>query len=248
MNIGIEFEFTGANRYQVASALQKLFGNQSQGVDLCEYVTSCSYSVCGGKVIIFDYTDYKGRVWRLNQDVSIQGENNHVVLNEDEIGMDYHLYCNEIQTPVLDIDNDADTILLADFLHALRQCGCYCNSSCALHIHIDRPDDITAIRLFNNVLHRQNELAKELDERKLTTFARLYSIASDTSAWTSYDDIQAYIQSNYHFKDFKGDPDYKHFIVNFCSVHNTVEFRCFWGTLDYDTIISHCKLIHSMLV
>lgn len=254
MNIGMEFEFTGVSRFQVYKFLFNYFGNGCTRLGICDDLT-CNDRTCFREYALFSFMDMKNREWTLGQDVSVRGEmtnndvNNRKSLDTSE--NNHHQYSNELQTPVLNSDDEYDMKVLYDVLIILRSMGCVVNDSCAFHLHIDAPGERELGLYLHKYLQIQDEQYKLFNsECKRKNFAKSYDVPVDCHKLLTLSDIYDYIQSNYPLARYAdGKLDAKHFNINFAAVeeHNTVEFRAFNGTLEFDDVIKRVNYIKSFV-
>lgn len=238
MRIGLEIEFTGVYREIVATALGNYFGNKCKCTGYCD-ITTCTED-CNRLYDEYKFTDMTNKIWTLSQDVSIKTSLSSGGDNRATVGIDNHLLANELQTPVLDSDKAIDLEILHDVLMIINAVGGAVNDSCAVHIHIDMPDESKLGLYLHQYVQLQYAEYKLFDvsKDKISVYAKPYTKSFDYTTFHSRQDIYSYIRSNY------GD-DLKHFNINFgaCDEHGTIEFRAFDSTLNYDRLMSYVKYV-----
>lgn len=249
MNIGIELEFTGVDRRQVAMFFKNYFGNMTVSQGKCDEPT-CDSTSCSRVYEIYEFEDYAKRIWTLSQDVSVEAKksvnfdsSNLIDLDEDEMGFDYHYFTNEMQTPVLDTYSYEDLKLLGEVWFILKTCGCISNDSCATHVHIDAPKDHRVLGLYlKNYMKIQYEQYDQFNvaQIKRNKYAKPYIVDLDCKTITKLSDIYDYIENNYLESRYPdGKLDAKHWCINFGAIdeHNTIEFRAFNGTVEFTELV-----------
>lgn len=212
MTIGVEIEFTGISMEQAAATVAGHFGK-----------TRTYYSA----------TDNQGRTWRVENDSSINTEN-----NGDQC---------ELVTPIL---TESDIPTLQAIASELKAAGAIANKSCGLHVHIGADGlTATAIRnLVNNIASHEELLYKALavpqnrkrycrptDKNFLNRLnaQKPATIEELKPVWYggSCDCLIHYHESRYTICN-----------LHALFTHGTVEIRIFNGTLDADEIKTAIQL------
>lgn len=243
MNIGVEIEFTGIDRYSVALAIHNVLG---QRLVTCkkhrnnpDYPDDCPKDFEAYRV----YT-CRNKKYYITRDISIDSLTSDksvsgVVLS-DKNKYDFK---NEVVTPVLNTDNISDMNELRDILTVIKAVGGVSNNSCGLHIHVDRPRDIVSV--FKKWIILQNDWVRcfEPYEPRMNKYAKLYRNVDEYDI-NCTGDIFDYIKAEYG-----DDASLRRFALNFdaLNLHNTLEFRLFNGTLEYDTIMRYISAIDEFM-
>lgn len=244
MNIGVEIEFTGVDRHSVAVALNNMLGVKM--VAMCKHRENPDYpDDCPRYFDAFRiFNGNKNKYYYLTRDISISDITDKKSITGVTIN-EYNAYDfrNEVVTPVLDSNSESDMNELRSVFTVIKALGGVSNSSCGLHIHIDRPKDI--IGVFKKWVMLQEAFADYFEpyESRLEKYAKLYRNV-DKYEISSVDDIFAYIKAEYGESE-----SLRRFALNFDSlnVHNTLEFRLFNGTLDFETVMSYVNAIKGFM-
>lgn len=243
LNIGMEVEFTGMHRCDVAKVVLNTVG--------CEGSSIVQELNAKGAVEYNINTGLGG--WCVNRDSSIE-------LPERLVGLeDADFYKCELITPVLKV---SDCCVLYKILGILKQSGGEVNDSCGVHIHIDFQDKSLWVyklirKLYN--LERTNILDTYcVPLRRRKKYCKPIPLRV-------YEEIIDVFESDGYSKDVMLSIIYKHlgegvdpsftknparyYWVNFDSVfkRNTVEFRLFNSTLEKSIIKSYITFILEIL-
>ena len=120
INFGVEIEFTGIHRREVAELISNYFKTTSIK-----------------KAASYEIEDEGGRKWKIVRDNSIRVESNKYMYGVD-------MYKNELVTPIVNI-NDLDD--LRNIINNIKEEGGIVNDSCGLHVHVGAEiQDIESIR------------------------------------------------------------------------------------------------------
>jgi len=231
-NFGIEIEFTGITRNEVAKVVAEYLNGT---------VTNTSDYYDTKKITTAD-----GRVWKIMSDGSIscqkrQGRQKIAATRE---------YSVELVSPILTYQEDIET--LQELVRRLRKAGAFTNSSCGIHIHLDGADHtVRSIRNFVNIIASKNDLfykalqiepsrmgyCKKMDEilvekinrKKPKTLAQIESLWYDGYSEST---SRHYHSSRYHFLN----------LHSFFTGNHTVELRGFNSELHAGKIRSYIVL------
>jgi hypothetical protein len=231
-NFGIEIEFTGITRNEVAKVVAEYLNGT---------VTNTSDYYDTKKITTAD-----GRVWKIMSDGSIscqkrQGRQKIAATRE---------YSVELVSPILTYQEDIET--LQELVRRLRKAGAFTNSSCGIHIHLDGADHtVRSIRNFVNIIASKNDLfykalqiepsrmgyCKKMDEILVEKINRKKpkTLAQIESLWYegySESTTRHYHSSRYHFLN----------LHSFFNGNHTVELRGFNSELHAGKIRSYIVL------
>lgn len=244
MNIGVEVEFTGVDRHSVAVALNNMLGVKM--VAMCKHRENPDYpDDCPRYFDAFRvFNGNKNKYYYITRDISISDITDEKSVTGVRIG-EYNAYDfrNEVVTPVLDSKSESDMNELRMVLAVIKSLGGVSNSSCGLHIHIDRPADVVGV--FKKWIMLQEPFVDYFEsyESRLEKYAKLYRNAYNYKI-SDVNDIFAYIKAEYDEHE-----SLRRFALNFdaLNVHNTLEFRLFNGTLDFDTVMRYINAIDDFM-
>lgn len=229
---GIEIEFTGITRSEVARIAAEHLGGTVTGAG--------------------DYYDTKrvtapdGRVWKFMSDGSIACQTRQSK-QKVSASRDYSV---ELVSPILTYREDIDT--LQELVRKLRQAGAFANTTCGIHIHLDGASHTPrSIRNFVNIIASKNDLfydalqiapqrmnyckkmdsllVEKMNRRKPKTMEMLEEIW-----YEGYSESrgQHYHQSRYHFLN----------LHSFFTGNRTVELRGFNSELHAGKVRSYIVL------
>lgn len=251
MNVGIEIEFTGVKRENVAAELAKLWGTESVAYDIHMF----DGSVRRG----YRVKDLCSQYWNIVMDKSIRPDCafGHITLDYDE-------YMCELVSPVLKNIEDMD--MLKQALSCILKMGGFVNETCGVHIHIDCPTGSEVVyELFMTVGKLQEKLILDfgVPYNRLGRYCQLYSkefiegmrkehdYLVQTRGYMSIKDIQNYLYKELGEGCDRNDPKNpaRYYVFNLDSIHklNTLEFRWFNSTLSYEVILMYLKSIKNLV-
>lgn len=238
--IGIEFEFTGVTRNEVARALENYFMTEAKVIESSNRDYPYSYYKINGWVVKRDRS-IKPQVYgyKINSDES---DYNKLDLDEsDENRMDY--MC-ELISPVLIPSTITDLFRILDILRSL---GAFVNETCGVHVHIDAPDNFNELfMLFKKFLIEQDILFNEfgVENWRQKKYCRKYCLDNFDFNMNVSDvyELLNYLTVSEGYIDINGGDickEIRYYGLNIYSiiVHNTVEFRLFNGSLDDSDIL-----------
>lgn len=236
-NLGIEIELTGVSRKVVVKALENLFHSKAKEV-LNDKIDNPYY--------YYGVTDTNGETWLVVRDRSIKpqiyrhnmtkcsdykGKNLFDIVDlEPEYFSEYMI---EIVSPVLTSETLPILFSVIDVLNAL---GGLTNSSCGIHIHIDKPNDFAdLLTLFRKYVFQQDEIYNHFgvaDWRK-EKYCKIYDNFSLDRDFSDEKEFMNYMYENYVQED-EARRNLRYYGLNIHSInaHRTLEFRIFNATLD----------------
>lgn len=242
MNIGIEIEFTGVKRENVANSLAKMWRTNVE-----KYVVQ-SYDK--RDITRYKVKDLKGEYWELVIDHSIRPScsYNHITLDYDE-------YMCELVSPVLDSEH---LNMLEMALSKICEIGGVVNETCGVHLHLDCPDSGEKLySIFNTICSQQEQLLSKfgVPYNRLGRYCKLYSpqfiegirllhstIVKSKGVF-SIEDMQNYLYKELGEGTDRNNPrnPARYYIFNMDSIHkqNTIEFRWFNSTLSIIIIYTY---------
>lgn len=220
---GIEIEFTGITREQVAQTIAVYFG------------TRIKYT--GGAYGQYTVADNQGRKWQVMKDGSIRPEkkiNGKLTAADDD-------YKVEVVSPKCNYE-DIETI--QELVRKLRTAGARTNSSCGIHIHVDAANhNARTLRNLVNLMASKEDLiykALEVDAGRMTRYCQKVdgSLVKDINR-VKPDTIENL--RTLWYKPYGGDGSCQHYHtsryhgLNLHSVFSkgTVEFRLFNSTISH---------------
>jgi hypothetical protein len=223
---GIEIEFTGISRKQVATVMAEYFG------------TTVIYN--GGSYGEYAVNDSEGRKWKVVYDGSIYTEtrNRNFAASGE--------YSCELVSPILTYENDIER--LQELVRKLRKAGAFVNTGCGIHIHLDGAKHTArSLKNFINLIagrddllykalqvnEQRQEYCKKLDNKLVTEIKskKPQTIEGIRELWyrvcdpdgTIYGRDSHYNHSRYHVLNLHS---------YFCPTGNhTIELRFFNSTL-----------------
>ena len=229
VNFGVEIEFTGIHRREVAETLSEYFKTN--------YIRTAT---------IFEVEDDLRRKWKLVRDNSIRVE----AKEEHIYGSD--MYKNELVTPILNVD-DIDS--LKDIISLLNEKGSIVNDSCGLHVHVGAEShEITSLkRLLIFWINHQNIFLEyfKTNQRSREKYCKLIPLSIKEYLSTNKDITDDEFKEMW-YKDYDDKPTkynksrYQSLNLNTLYTIGTIEFRIGRGSLDYEYIeeyIIFCILI-----
>lgn len=242
--LGMEFEFTGITRKEAAECIVG--------------VLNTSIEVVEKKHLDVPYNSYRmidrgGNTWRLLRDRSIKPQ----VLKGFEpcdLSEDAYDYCVELVTPVLDSESLG---VLWEILDALRGSGAFANSSCGVHVHVDKPSIPDCCMLLSKFISQQEFIKAKfnINDMRLQKYCKLYDRGLFVPVFLDYNEFISYLYEA--CQGGTGDMrDLRYHALNFYSIqeHGTVEFRLFEGSLDklvvsdiLDFVVSFCDIKREVL-
>lgn len=240
MRVGIEIEFTGVKREEVANLLAYCWATKAELLVL---------SATDGSVITrYRITDDWGWQWLIVRDRSITPSRPLRTAGDDDEFM-----C-ELVTPVLDTLNPIHLKRLEDVIFKIVTIGGVVNESCGLHIHVDWQGLQWADKLFRRMFERQNNLATDLHipMKRKEKYCKLYSDKFIESylahgEWKDTEDWESFFYDRLtHGEDRMDEHNpVRYYILNMGSKHrqNTIEFRPFNSTLDMACVLHYLLMV-----
>lgn len=238
--LGIEIEFTGVTRREVVTALENLFHSVAEEV--------VSKSAQDG-YIYHRIKDTDGGTWLVVRDRSIQPEVYAYKIGEESEDKRFTKmlldkekdsnYLVELVTPALTSKSLPILFTVVDIIKSL---GGIVNSSCGLHVHIDKPNDLSDIvKLFFRFCSEQYDIYKyfKVESARLDRYCMPYKDYDclDNTYTTIDEFLNALFKLNKTINAIDNEPALRiirYHALNFYSLlqHNTIEFRLFNSTLD----------------
>lgn len=235
--IGIEIEFTGITRSQVVTALENFFQVTAASIQSKTADDGYYYH----KLI-----DNNGDTWLVVRDRSIKAEQYAHKVNLDAedkfelvpIDGDETEYMVELVTPALTSTTLPTLFTIVDIIKAL---GGVVNSSCGLHIHLDKPDSLDDIlTLYNRFYNEQEFIFTKFNVAacRLNRYCKCYnSFEKFPLSFNTEDEFINYLVTKYADTDEFNNlvpRSIRYYALNFWSLkeHGTIEFRLFNSTLD----------------
>lgn len=232
--LGIEVEFTGVRREQVANALANLFHGKIERVldDSCDspYVYHRCIEQNGNAWLVVRDRSIKPQIYACNSKCTEWLYGRYDVIDLDRC---YEEYMCELVTPVL---NSSTLQTLFSVIDIVKSQGGITNETCGIHVHIDKPNSLEElIILYKRFLSEQEKIVSDwkIPECRLTRYCRLFQNA---------DFIDGSISSESEFLDWlyevhadEGNKkSLRYYALNFYSLiqHGTIEFRLFNSELD----------------
>lgn len=245
MRVGIEVEFTGISRRDLATYLvsKGCFKECKEGIHV----------VSGNKRVRLLLVDQKDRIWYLVVDKSINPQSK----TGENVEENLDFMC-ELITPVL--QDSSDFVFFFSIIKEIRERGGLVNDTCGIHIHIDAPKDIVTLKdIFTRFLIYQWELKDifSIPDYRLAKYTKVYDLDLSCDFMNKID----YINSISDFQDFiyerlgqgKSRDDEKnparYYMLNFDTMHKhgTLEFRLFNSTLDTKVINKYLGWVYSFV-
>ena len=240
--LGVEIEFTGVARKDVVTALENLFCTKAEEVQSKTAVDRYKYH---------RITDSNGDNWLVVRDRSITSQAYEYKFNDsiecdrfavrDLKGTDIETdYMVELVSPAL---TSKSLPLLFSVIDLIKGLGGITNSSCGIHVHIDRPDSFEdIITLFKRFCLEQDNIFNyfKVEDWRLKKYCKPYNSYINIPDFDNLDDFMLWLWNNY--RDLEQDKhtaielskSLRYYGLNFYSLyqHNTIEFRLFNSSLD----------------
>lgn len=234
--LGVEIEFTGLTRTEVVTALEYLFHTEAE--EVVSKTTDDGYKY-------HKLTDMNGDTWLVVRDRSIKPQyykrrflnkdlcDRFSITNDSSISQEYMV---EIVSPAL---TSKSLPLLFTVIDVVKALGGIVNSTCGLHVHIDKPDSVEDIyTLFKRFYVEQDNIFKFFDVQdfRLNKYCKPYVLEQGLDENLKFDTEEDFL--NFLYENFAESKDNKRSIryhaLNFYSLlqHNTIEFRIFNSTLN----------------
>lgn len=232
--LGIEIEFTGVKREEVARALENLFHSEAEKIYLSK--------------VVIPYFYYRINGWTIVRDSSIKSQ---VYDKENHLGVvdiedTNHEYACELISPVL----DSTTLpVLFTVVEIIRNLGGITNKTCGIHIHIDKPDIETIIQLFRKFISMQDEIFKRFNVQadRQIEYCKKFSSGTVVPDFKSEAEFLDWYHANFSYIENGQVQLSRYYGLNLHSIvaHNTIEFRLFNSSLDCYDIASYIKFVLS---
>lgn len=234
--LGVEIELTGVKLVDVTTALEFLFGTAAEG--------------CYNDKIDVPYTYYRiadkeGNKWLVKRDRSIKPQCFAYTINANiseehrfdimELSDTDYSYMVEVVTPVLTAKTLGTLFSVVDILKSM---GGIVNTTCGIHIHIDKPDSFEdLLSIYRRFIIDQENIIQRwaVNNNRLGKYCKAYEV--DKFDFESYDDFMNYLYENCTERNENGEiikKSLRYHALNFYSLvtHGTVEWRLFNAVLD----------------
>ena len=231
--LGVEIEFTGVMRKDVVKALEYLF--HTEAVEEKSKTAEDGY-------MYHRIEDTNGDTWLVVRDRSIKAQVYERQLLSDDLCDRFSVrditsqeYMVEVVSPTL---TSKSLPLLFTVVDIVKSLGGIVNSSCGIHVHIDKPDSIEDIyTLFKRFCVEQSNIFKFFDVQdfRLNKYCKPYVLEQGLDENLKFDTEKDFL--NFLFENFAEGCDersIRYYALNFYSLlqHNTIEFRIFNSTLN----------------
>lgn len=241
---GLELEFTGLHRQDVAKLMMNYFG--------ASHYESVLSTVHDDPYFYYVVRDAQKRRWKAVRDRSITSavyadkapsDRLDVVSLTDQgvILFDDNDYKVELVTPALTLD---DLPVLLGLVTEIRQSGGIVNHTTGIHIHVDANDDLgymmgllsrfaanqdAILSYFKTEVYRREKYCKPFPPEAVQDFTTLHG-----NIYTVPDLLAVYRAVLRHGVTEDNPHPERYYALNYHSVekHNTVEFRFFNSTLE----------------
>lgn len=239
--LGIEVEFTGIKREVVISALENLFQNEREVV--YKDIGEIPYN-------LYRVKDYYGNKWVVVRDRSIKSEVYSKITKFDLTAIvdDNHEYACEIITPIL----TSETLpVLFSVLDVIRAIGGVVNTSCGIHIHVDKLDTKSTLALFRKYILMQDEIYNlfQVNEARQSEYCKRFPEGVEVPEFGNDEELLKWYHDIFS-SEVDGIVDYKtsrYYGLNLHSIehHNTLEFRLFNSSLYPSDVAKYIKFVLS---
>ena len=233
--LGVEIEFTGVRRIDVVRVLENFFHT------IAEEVVS---ETTEDKYKFHRVTDSNGGVWLVVRDRSIKAEKyTDYTCNSDRfniVEIDDTEYMCELVSPPL---TSKSLPLLFSIVDIIRGIGGLTNSSCGIHVHVDRPAEINdCVLIYNRFLLEQDTILEKFKTRpeRIETYCKKYDTTKPLVNFDNELDLLGYVHdfvTEIYKNNLSTDEPLKkirYFALNMYSLlaHGTIEFRLFNSSLN----------------
>ena len=238
--LGVEIEFTGVTRKAVVTALENLFHNTAEEVESKTAEDKYKYN---------RIKDTNGDTWLVVRDRSIDPQaycfsdgkldelNRFKIVDlNKEVYSDYMV---ELVSPAL---TSRSLPLLFTVVDVIKALGGITNSSCGIHVHIDKPDNFEDIvTLFKRFCLEQENIFSlfKVEDRRLDRYCKPYDISLlPKQDFESESDFLNTLLDVYAKREVSTSHiirrTLRYHALNFYSIfqHDTIEFRLFNSTLN----------------
>lgn len=225
MKIGIEIEFTNVERASLGVQLSKLLNSQ--------------YEMSLSGIGRFNYNEGPLKNYSLTRDRSIQSFRKNTPFGD----MDYE-YSNELITKVIDTNNNEDLIVLQSVLQIINDNNGMVNDTCGLHIHIDQPNLETTKQILTTI-QQSHFLTLGVNQNRLDKYCKPLpkELIVNLHTVNNFDELKQL------WLAIDGSPDLhniKYYMVNI-NQKNTLEFRWFNATLDFELIMNIINSLSNLI-
>lgn len=240
--IGVEIEFTGVKRIEVVTALENLFKTVAETVK----------SKSAGDYSYHRLKDMNGDSWLVVRDRSILPEIYSYKLGNKDPNVRFKKYSlkysSEAQDYMVELVSPALTSkslpLLFTIIDIVKSLGGIVNSSCGLHVHIDRPESISDIvTLYKRFCLEQDNILSyfNVESKRLDKYCKPYNktVQLPENVCFNLHNFMLFLWKNYRSEEDTSSEvvdskSLRYYALNFYSLlqHNTIEFRLFNSTLD----------------
>lgn len=235
--LGVEIEFTGVTRQEVVTALEYLFNTEA---------IKEQSKTTDDKYFYHKIKDNYGGTWLVVRDKSIKPQYYQRRFLKEDLCDRFEVtdststdYMVELVSPALD---SKSLPLLFTIVDIIKSLGGIVNSSCGIHIHIDKPDNYNDIvDLFKKFCLEQDNILQFFDVApwRLEKYCKPYDISLlDKDTFTDEKDFLNSMFRAYAEVDESTGTIIKrtsrYYALNFYSLrqHNTIEFRLFNSSLN----------------
>ena len=218
INYGVEIEFTGIHRKEVAEIISNYFKTASMRR--------------GGS---YEVEDEGGRKWKIVRDNSIRVESNKYMYGVD-------MYKNELVTPILGISDLDD---LKNIINIIKEEGGIVNETCGLHVHVGaKIQDIKSIRrlLIFWITHQEMFVGYfKTNQRSVEKYCKLIKREMKEYLITNKDMTKEEFREMW-YRGYDERPTrynksrYQSINMNTLYTIGTIEFRIGRGSLEYGYI------------
>lgn len=238
-HLGIEIEFTGVKRSDVVKALENLFQVESISVEN----TSIDSHYIWSKII-----DYYGNAWKVLRDRSIRSQaySKDDRFKIEDIEDESHEYACELVSPIL---NSTTLPILFTIVDVIRSIGGVVNSSCGIHIHIDKPDVQNLSMLFKKFISCQDNIFDMFNvcDSRQDKYCKKFPADIEVPDFDTDEQLLDWYHNKFSVEK-DGEVNFKtsrYYGLNLHSIetHNTIEFRLFNSSLSLSTIANYIKFI-----
>ena len=231
--LGVEVEFTGVKRKDVVKALEYLF--HTEAVEEKSKTAEDGY-------MYHRIKDTNGDTWLVVRDRSIKAQVYERQFLADNLCDRFSIkdvtsqeYMVEIVSPAL---TSKSLPLLFTVVDIVKSLGGIVNSSCGIHVHIDKPGSVEDIyTLFKRFYVEQDNIFKFFDVQdfRLNKYCKPYVLEQGLDENLKFDTEKDFLNFLYeNFAEGDNKRSIRYHALNFYSLlqHNTIEFRIFNSTLN----------------
>ena len=249
-HLGVEIEFTGIKRENLVKALENLF--QTEAVEKISTTTDDKYryhqilDTDGNKWVIKRDRSIKPQAYAYNIEALSHYKNKFEVI--DLLPIDSECMV-ELVSPVLTSSTLPTLFTIVDVIKSL---GGLVNSSCGIHVHIDKMELDDCVSLFKRFVSEQDGILESFNvaSNRLEKYCKRYNPIIPLKEFLSINDFMDYLWCHYRSSDDDSQTTVKsrslrYYALNFYSLytHGTIEYRLFNSTLDKAEIAKILKWV-----